>query len=450
MASDKKLSAWIVSLGCPKNRVDTERLLGSLGLGIKNASSIGRAELVFINTCAFIEPACRESLRVIFDIGAQLKKLKRKPLFVVAGCLPGRYGIDTLAIQIPEVDLWLDSKSIAEWPQMLNEELGLEVQPLPGRLIVNGSYAWLKIAEGCQRRCTFCAIPSIRGPLKSVPAMTIMEEAAEFIASGAKELVLVAQDVTAWGRDLIIRGTLPFQAGGAPLCATARDLPDLLLNLRRLNGLVWLRLMYLYPNSVSTKLLEVMGEGLPILPYLDLPFQHCQKNLLMAMGRRGESDPYEIVDKIRRLLPKAALRATLMTGYPGETEKDFMALCEFVRDVRFQNLGVFPFMAEEGTKAATLSDQIPDKIKEERADEIMRIQAEISSELLDECVGTKMDVLVDKDCGDEWPGLYSGRVWFQAPEVDGVTYISGNGVEVARMLQADIVDSQTYDLSGLV
>lgn len=435
----ESISVWVTSLGCPKNRVDTERLLGSLGLPVKFASSPGRARCVFINTCAFIEPATRESLRAIFDVAQSISKLKRKPALVVAGCLPGRYGIETLASEIPEVDLWLDSGSISQWPIKLAEFLALSKPKGQGRFCTGKSSAWLKIAEGCQQKCAFCTIPAIRGSLRSVPAETVIAEARQLLSAGVKELILVAQDSTAWGRDLI-------QAANVP---AIRNLPDLVESLASLNGLQWLRLMYLYPAAISDRLLSVLGVGKPVLPYLDMPLQHSQPAILAAMGRPFSLDPRRIIAKIRAGLPDAALRTTLMVGFPGETERDFRALCEFVREARFLHLGVFAFQPEEGTPAANLPDQVPDEVKAERRAALLEIQAAISADLLGEFVGRQMDVLVDEEKGDEWPGLYLGRVWFQAPEVDGATWISGPGVECGKMLSAAIVDSSTYDLSAL-
>lgn len=436
----KPLPMWLMSLGCPKNSVDTEKFLGSLGYQVKSVAKLGQAKVAFINTCAFIEPASRESLAAIFDVAKQIKKLKSRPLLVVAGCLPGRYGVDELAKEIPEVDLWLTSKSITDWPKKLNEALAIDAAAnSQGRLESERSYAWLKISEGCQHKCAFCAIPAIRGPLQSTPALELFKEGQELVRQGAKELVLVGQDVSAWGADFKHKNVT-----GEP-----QNLVGLVRLLRKIPGLRWLRLMYLYPSGISDELLDTIAEGAPVLPYLDIPFQHCQKKILEAMGRPFAQDPARIIEKIRAVLPDAALRTTLITGYPGETEADFEALCQFVTEARFQNLGVFPFMAEEGVKAALLPDQIPVSIREERASEIMRIQADISRELLSELPGQRMEVLVDKSCAEEWPGLYAGRVWFQAPEVDGITYISGPGVQTGELIEADIEDSQIYDLSAL-
>lgn len=437
---NKDLPVWTVSLGCPKNRVDTERLLGSLGQPVRLTPHLGRARLALINTCAFIEPATRESLAEIFAAIRKLARLKRKPLLAVAGCLPGRYGLATLKKEIPEVDLWLESADIDNWPDRLNAALKLTDSAAKARLAPQGPYAWLKIAEGCQRSCAFCAIPAIRGPLQSMPWPEIAAEATALLNAGIRELALVGQDVTAWGRDLLMAGAQP----------GPRDLPDLLLRLRELPGLAWLRAMYLYPNAITDRLLAVMAEGLPVLPYLDIPLQHSEPRLLAAMGRPFQINPRELVARIRKRLPNAALRTTLMVGYPGETEADFKALLQFVRETRFQNLGVFPFMPEEGTKAALLPDQVPEEIKQERAAELMRLQAEISADLLAEYKGSTMPVLIDASAEQEWPGLFQGRVWFQAPEVDGSTYVSGPDLASGQMREAEIIDSQTYDLSGLV
>lgn len=429
----KPLPVYVWSLGCPKNRADTERLLGSLGIPIRTVSKIAHARAVFINTCAFIESATRESLRAIFDTASHIGRLKRKPLLIVAGCLPGRYG--KLEQQIPEVDLWLDSASIASWPEQILKALDISTCPVPGRLQSTPSYMWLKIAEGCRHQCAFCTIPSIRGPLKSEPLSDLLAEADAQIKGGIKEIILVAQDVTSWGHDL---GLL--QADG---------LPTLVRHLAGLPGLAWLRLMYLHPASITDALLETMASGAPILPYLDIPFQHCQQSILKNMGRPFKADPRLVLAKVRSILPQAAVRATLMTGFPGETEADFMALCDFVREARFQNLGVFAFEAEEGTRAALMPNQVPPEIRQERRDTLMAIQKDISAELLAAYPGRQMEVLIDKSLDEEWPGLCQGRVWFQAPEVDGLTYISGDGISPGELLCADIADATEYDLSAL-
>lgn len=429
------LPVWTVSLGCPKNRVDTERLLGSLGIKVLPAKSIGQSRLVLINTCGFIEPAVRESIDAVLEAADAIKNLARKPLLAVAGCMVGRYGVSDLLTELPEVDIWLPSSEIQRWPAILRRALRLEsAAPTPGRLLSTGpGYAWLKIGEGCSHKCSFCTIPSIRGPAFSTPADQIVAEAGQLLAQGARELALVAQDVGGWGCDL------PGKPG----------LTRLLEALLPLEGLDWLRLLYLYPSGISRELLTFMRDaGPPLLPYLDIPIQHAQPEILRSMGRPFASDPRKAIDLVRQILPDAALRTSIIVGYPGETDAHFRALCDFIEEVGFQNLGVFAYQAEEGTAAASLPDQVPELVREERRGELMAIQAQISRSFLATQCGQQMDVLVGNPVPD-WPGLHEGRVWFQAPEIDGMTYVSGPGVKPGAIVQCDIVESSDYDLTAL-
>lgn len=431
----KALPVWSLSLGCPKNRVDSERLLGSLGLPVKSVSQMGRARLVFINTCGFIAPAVRESVRAVLDAVNRLARCKNKPLLAVAGCMVGRYGAEELARELPEVDLWLPTGDLADWPAMLARALNLpEGAGSGGRLLSTGpSYAWLKIGEGCRHNCAFCTIPSIRGGLRSEPVPGLLAEARGLLEQGVRELVLVAQDVTAWGGDL----------------AGKKSLLHLLEGLLGLDGLAWLRLLYLYPSGVTPELLRFMKEsGGPLLPYLDIPLQHAHPEVLARMGRPFAGDPRRVLDRVRDALPEAAVRTTFIVGYPGESEAHFDSLCRFVEESRFQNLGVFAYQAEEGTKAAELPDQVPEESKERRRATLMEIQAGISESLLAERVGQRLPVLVDAP-HPEWPGLHSGRVWFQVPEVDGMTYVSGPGVTPGALVECDIVENTEYDLTAL-
>ena len=434
----KALPVWSLSLGCPKNRVDSERLLGSLGLPVKSVAQMGRARLVFINTCGFIAPAVRESVRAVLDAVNRLARCKNKPLLAVAGCMVGRYGAEELARELPEVDLWLPTRELADWPAMLARALDLPRLPdgagSDGRLLSTGpSYAWLKIGEGCRHNCAFCTIPSIRGGLRSEPVPGLLAEARGLLEQGVRELGLVAQDVTAWGGDL----------------GEKKSLPHLLEGLLGLDGLAWLRLLYLYPSGVTPELLRFMREsGGPLLPYLDIPLQHAHPEVLARMGRPFAGDPRRVLDRVRDALPEAAVRTTFIVGYPGESEAHFDSLCRFVEESRFQNLGVFAYQAEEGTKAAELPDQVPEEIRERRRAMLMEIQAGISESLLAERVGQRLPVLVDAP-HPEWPGLHSGRVWFQAPEVDGMTYVSGPGVAPGALVECDIVENTEYDLTAL-
>lgn len=446
--AQRPLPVWALSLGCPKNRVDSERLLGSLAVPVKTVAHLGHSRLIFINTCGFIEPAVRESIRAVLDAARHAGRLRRRPLLAVAGCMVGRYGARELAKELPEVDLWLPTDAMARWPDLVNAALGLVPAPedspgaAGGRLLSTGpSYAWLKIGEGCRHRCAFCTIPAIRGPLRSTPMEALLAEARCLLAQGVRELDLVAQDVASWGSDRTTEGR--------------PHLGDLLEALAGLDGLAWLRLLYLYPTGVTEALLRRMralgganGAGGPVLPYLDIPFQHAVPRLLRAMGRPFAGDPRRVLDRVRGILPDAAIRTTMIVGYPGETGADFTALCRFVEAARFTHLGVFAYQAEEGTPAAALPDQVPMAVREERRATLMELQAEISAENLAGTVGERLPVLVDAPEA-EWPGLHRGRVWFQAPEADGTTWVSGPGVTPGALVECDIVESSAYDLSAL-
>ena len=434
----KKIKVWSLSLGCPKNRVDSERLLGSLGVPVSHVEHMGRADLVFINTCGFIDPAVRESVRAVLDAGQRLGRCRKKPLLAVGGCMVGRYGAENLAEDLPEVDLWLPTADLERWPAMVASALALPPPParMPGggRLLSTGpSYAWLKVGEGCRHKCAFCTIPSIRGGLHSLSAEHIVDEARALLGQGVRELALVAQDLTAWGADLGMKN----------------GLPSLLEKLAALDGLAWLRLLYLYPSGVTPELLALIRDtGAPLLPYLDIPLQHAHPDVLSRMGRPFAGNPRRVLDTVRQILPQAALRTTFIVGYPGETEEQFESLCRFVEESAFQQVGVFAYQAEDGTVAATLPDQVPDEVRQWRRDTLMDLQADISERLLAAHVGSRMQVLVDAP-HPEWPGLHSGRVWLQAPEVDGITYVSGPGVAPGALVECDIVESTEYDLTAL-
>jgi tRNA-2-methylthio-N6-dimethylallyladenosine synthase/ribosomal protein S12 methylthiotransferase len=353
----------------------------------------------------------------------------------VAGCLVGRYGAEALAGDLPEVDVWLDNRELENWPAMIAHALRRE-QAAPGRLLSTGpSYAWLKISDGCRHRCAFCTIPAIRGAHRSSPLEELVQEARKLLDQGVRELVLVAQDVTAWEM-------VPGKRGG---------LAALLERLLRLEGLGWLRLLYLYPAGMTPRFLDFMKGNSSeerLLPYFDIPLQHAHPEMLAKMGRPFARDPRRVVDAVRARLPDAALRTSLIAGFPGEEERHFAALRDFVREARFDHLGVFGYQAEEGTPAADMPGRVPEAVKEERRADIMRLQAEISAEKLKALAGRRMRVLVDA-VHPEWPGLHTGRVWLQAPEIDGLTYVSGPGVRPGAMVEAEIVESREYDLSAL-
>jgi ribosomal protein S12 methylthiotransferase len=453
---EKALNVYTISLGCPKNRVDTERLLGALGPAVQAVEDPGAADLALINTCSFIQPAVEESVHAILETTARLGEedpASARPLLAVAGCLVNRYGKRSLASEMPEIDLWLSTRELGLWPEKLarafrrRKRAGASHAPdlpeLPemgrtpeagGRLLSTGpDFAYLKIAEGCSRRCAFCTIPSIRGALVSRPVEDLVLEAQYLLDQGVKELVLVAQDTSAYGRDLGLK----------------HGLETLLEKLLPLPGLSWLRLMYLYPSGMTESLLRFLaGAGKPLLPYFDVPLQHAHPEILKAMGRPFTGDPRRIVDRIRNHFPEAALRTSLITGFPGETAAHFKTLKAFVSETRFNNLGVFAFQSEEGTRAAAMDGQVSRSVKTRRRNEIMAIQADVSRELLAAREGEVLEVLVGEP-HPEWPGLFTGRTWFQAPEADGVTYVSGPGVKPGRMVRAEVEEAHTYDLVAL-
>ncbi len=448
------LNIYSISLGCPKNRVDTERLLGSISTATGSSRAAVRlvkhlksAHIAIINTCAFISPAVQESVSTILQVAEGIQKMPaaKRPLLAVAGCLPGRFGQKELGAELPEVDLWLETGSMDEWPgkiiaalqkSRLADACGARALAAgSGRTLSTGpSFAWLKISEGCGQACSFCTIPFIRGKVRSLNAEFLAAETARLLDGGVKEIALVAQDLTSWGRDL----------------GAGHDLKRLLERLLPLPGLKRLRLMYLYPAGLTDDLLGFIRDaGAPLLPYFDVPLQHAHPDVLTRMGRPFSHSPFKVVERIRAFLPQAALRTSLIAGFPGETEEQFETLVKFVREARFQNLGVFSYYAEEGTPAAAMPGQLPDEVKDARRDRIMRIQAEISADLLAQYAGQTMDILIDAP-HPEWPGLYVGRTWFQAPEVDGVTYISGENIAPGDMVSAEITETFDYDLNALV
>lgn len=446
------IKVYTQSLGCSKNLVDTEHVLGSLGEFLA-VDDLEDADVVFINTCAFIQSAVEESVSAIVEVATQANE---HSFIIVCGCLVGRYGVCELSKEVPEVDLWLETKDIDNWGSLtaaaVQEYFGIELSaekrqsfvyknvsvqiPVQQRRLSTGpSYAWLKIGEGCRHNCSFCTIPSIRGAYRSIDKEILVPEAKKLTESGVKELVLVAQDVTAWGSD-----------------SADRDLRPLLDRLFALDGLERLRLMYLYPAGMTDVLLGYLKEaGEKFMPYFDIPLQHAHEDILSKMGRPFAQNPEIVVERIRKYFPKAALRTTFIVGFPGETDAHFDKLFNFVDKTRFHQMGVFAYEQEEGTKAALMPGQVEKSVKEARRGELMQLQAEISEEILEEYLGERLPIIIDRE-HDEWPGLYVGRTWFQAPDVDGITYVSAPPDEEIRpgmIVEADITETQEYDLVAL-
>jgi len=429
----QKLKIHTVSLGCPKNRVDTEKMLAQLGEGWKPVREPAKADIVLVNTCAFISPAVEESLQEIIALGEEIKGSGKKPLLVVTGCLVARYGQKKLYSLLPEVDLFLTIPEQEDAALVWAQKCGLD--PVPGQqvLTTGPSYGYVQLSDGCNNKCSFCTIPSLRGRLRSRPLDSIEKDARALLAQGAAELVLVAQDVTAYGRDVRMKNGL------------IRVLERLL----NLPGLRRLRLMYLYPSGLTRDLLDFIARcGPEMLPYFDVPLQHAHPDVLKRMGRPFSVDPQKVVDTIRDRIPEAALRTTMIVGFPGEEPRHFDRLISFAARNRFNSLGAFKYYPEEGTRAASFPDQVKSGDKKKRLDELMQLQRYISAELLREYEDREVDVLVDKP-HSEWPGLFVGRTWFQAPEVDGITYISGPDVASGRLLTALVQESKEYDLVAM-
>ncbi|MDE7469004.1 MAG: 30S ribosomal protein S12 methylthiotransferase RimO [Desulfovibrionaceae bacterium] len=432
------LKTHIISLGCPKNTVDTERLLASLNFEIQSVSSPIESDIVFINTCSFVNTAVEESIETILEVIESVSSLEHKPYIIVAGCLVGRYGEEDLRKDLPEVDLWLSNKSISTWGLSILSLLNVKSSKAKqSRIVSTQSYSWLKIAEGCSHSCSFCTIPSIRGPYRSFVKDELLNEANELVGKGIKELIVVAQDITKWGGDFT---------------KSRETLSTLLQDIGAISGLHWLRLLYLYPAGVTTELLETLTTIPTFVPYFDIPMQHVHPEIVEKMGRPFAHNPWKIIERVRSFFPHAALRTSIIVGFPGETEEHFSFLLSFVKEAQFAHLGVFTYQPENGTPSATYPNQIPEEVKEERKARLLEVQMEQSKSYLTSFVGSKMDILIDSK-SDEWDGLYHGRAWFQAPEFDGITYISGDFSSkspIGSMEQATITESLLYDIVAVV
>jgi len=428
----------MVSLGCPKNQVDAEQMLGVLSRsGFEITPDQGEADVIVVNTCGFIESAKEESIEAILD-AAKMKDRGRCAKVIVTGCLAQRYKGELLR-ELPEADAVIGTGEIARIGEICKQALsGAErvldvstpalVYGLPRVSTTPRHYRYLKIAEGCSNRCSYCAIPIIRGNFESRPYESILEEARRLAGEGAKELILLAQDSTAY-RD--------GEAG----------LPLLLKALARVRGIEWVRLMYAYPGRISTELMTVMAEEEKICKYLDIPVQHFDDKVLAAMNRRGTSeDIRKTVEQLRKRVPGIALRTSLIVGFPGETEAAFKRLLAFVKEAEFEHLGVFPYSAEEGTAACELEPQVPAETAAERLDRIMKAQAKISLKNNRALIGSKQRVLID---GMEDLALI-GRLGAQAPEIDGVVYLSETEAEPGEFVDVTITDASEYDLMGTV
>lgn len=449
-----------VSLGCDKNLVDSEKMLGLLNeAGYRVAQEESEADAIVVNTCCFIHDAKEESVETILEM-AEWKKRGRLKALIVTGCMAQRYQ-DEIQQEIPEVDAVIGTTGyteivpildeILDKAEALQEEVTVEeprekafvnccpsIDLLPAsladkRVVTTGGYtAYLKIAEGCNKRCTYCIIPYIRGHYRSFPMEDLLEEARKLAEGGVKELILIAQETTVYGMD----------------CYGRKALPELLTKLCEIEGIEWIRILYCYPEEITDELIAVMKKEKKICHYLDIPIQHSEDTILKRMGRRtNRAELVSLVEKLRKEIPDIVLRTTLITGFPGETEEEFKNMVDFVDSMEFDRLGVFPYSAEEGTKAAEMDGQIAEEVKESRRDEIMALQQEISADKAASRINEEMSVLIEGYLYED--DIYIGRTYMDAPKVDGNVFVRAE----EELISGDIVPvritgANEYDLMG--
>ncbi len=431
--TDSSPQVCLVSLGCSKNLVDSEMMLGFLkNDGFRFTREPSEAEVIVVNTCGFLEASKRESIQKILEV-ARYKEEGRCRVLVASGCLTQRYG-EALAREMPEVDLFVGTGEFDRIGALLREKFSgqhivvsrkqiLPDPDLPRVLSTPGHYAYVKISEGCSHTCSFCIIPAIRGGLKSRPVSSIVREVGSLVSQGVKEFNLIAQDLNEYGRDL----------------KDGSNLASLLLELDRVPGDYWLRPLYMYPLEFNDRLIDVLRDSEHVVRYVDIPLQHISERVLLSM-RRGSPSRYvrQLLTKLKEKIPDIALRTTFIVGYPGETEDEFLELCDFVRETGFDRMGVFQYSEEEGTRAVDLPDRIPPQIREERWHRLMEIQQGISEKKNRDLVGKTFRALVE--------GEGQARLASQAPEIDGVTYVSGSRFQAGTFVSVRIERAEAYDL----
>lgn len=432
-----------ISLGCDKNLVDTEVMLGMLASrGYEMTNDEQEADIIVINTCCFIHDAKEESIQNILEM-AEYKKNGSAKALIVTGCMAERYRQEILD-EIPEVDEVLGTTAYDRIMDAVDAALAgqhevmtadLDALPLPEtkRLVTTGGhFAYLKIAEGCDKHCTYCIIPKIRGNFRSVPMERLLKEAQDLAEQGVKELILVAQETTLYGKDLY----------------GEKSLPKLLRELCKISGIRWIRILYCYPEEITDELIQVMKEEPKICHYLDLPIQHANDTILKRMGRRtSKQELIDIVQKLRKEIPDICLRTTLITGFPGETQEQHEEVMEFIDTLEFDRLGAFTYSPEEDTPAATFEDQIDEEVKEDRQADIMELQQEIAFDKAEDMIGREVLVMIEGKVADE--NAYVGRTYRDAPNVDGLIFINTD-VELISgdFAKVKVTGALDYDLIG--
>ena len=432
-----------VSLGCDKNLVDSEKMLGMLQeKGYTFTDDEAEADAVVVNTCCFIGDAKEESINTLLQMG-ELKDSGQIKALIAAGCLAQRYR-EEIQKEIPQVDAIIGTTAIDEIVAALEEILAgrkqnhyedINAAPVTetNRVVTTGGhFAYLKIAEGCDKHCTYCIIPKVRGGYRSIPMESLLKEAAELAENGVRELILVAQETTLYGKDLYGKKSLPL----------------LLHKLAEIPGIYWIRILYCYPEEITDELIAAIKAEDKVCKYLDIPIQHASDNVLGRMGRKtSRADLERIIGKLRAEIPEICLRTTLITGFPGETEEDHEENLAFVEEIGFDRLGVFPYSQEEDTPAAEMEDQIAEEIKEERRDDIMELQQEIAFEKAESLVGSVLTVMIEGKVADE--DAYVGRTYRDAPGVDGYIFVNTTAqLMTGDFVKVQVTGSNEYDLIG--
>lgn len=435
------MKVLLISLGCDKNLVDSEVMLGLLNkAGHELTNDETEAEAVVINTCAFISDAKEESINTIIEMG-RLKKTGRLKKLIVAGCLSQRYK-DEIMKELPEIDVIIGAtnydkivEAIGTDEDAIVDDINYTPKPVSERIVTtNASMAYFKIAEGCNKLCTYCIIPHIRGRYRSIPMDRLLASAEKLAADGIKELVLVAQETTIYGVDLY---------GG-------KKLLELLTKLSDIEGIEWIRLLYCYPEEITDELISVMAENPKICHYIDIPIQHSENEILRRMGRKtSREDIVSLVSKLRTAMPDIAIRTTLISGFPGETQKLHDGLVDFVDECEFDRLGVFTYSPEEGTPAAGYEDQVDGELAAKWRDEIMELQQEISYEKNQELIGSIQRVLIEGYLVED--DVYVGRTYRDAPGVDGIVFVSAPyELMSGSFVDVKITEANEYDLTGVI
>ena len=432
-----------ISLGCDKNLVDTEHMLSMITKdGITITNDENEADVVVVNSCCFISDAMEESIQTLIDMGS-LKETANLKALIVTGCLAERYAKE-IAEQIPEVDAVIGTNAYDEIVSVIHEVMeghktsvkkplnGLPKNYAGRTLTTGGHFAHLKIAEGCDKHCTYCVIPSIRGNYRSVPMEDILAEAASLAADGVKELILVAQETTLYGKDLY----------------GEKSLPKLLHELAQIPGIYWIRIQYCYPEEITEELIQAIKTEEKVCHYLDIPIQHASDAVLKRMGRRtNQAELRERIAHLREEIPDIALRTTLISGFPGETQEDHEELMRFVDEMEFDRLGVFAYSAEEDTPAAGYPDQVPQEVKEDRRDEIMELQQEIAFEKAEDMKDRVLEVMIEGKVADE--NAFVGRTYKDAPNVDGLIFVNADvPLMSGDFCRVRVTGALEYDLIG--